>query len=95
MLTRYLIVGSGAASVDAETIQRVFPDNHHELVAGSVWAVAGQFATCADVCKAIGLGSFAEESELTGVVVRLTDYDGYSDRALWERLRTWAANGQS
>ena len=91
MLNLYLVTCPSAlgAGVSAGKVREVFPDHHHELVPDQVWAVAGPQATCVDVCVALGLGGFEPDSQRTGVVVRMSEYNGYADRGLWERLRVW------
>ena len=92
MLTSYLVISPHEGSVDAAAIEKAFAGRHHELVPGHVWAVAASFTTAVDVCEALGLGGFAEGSDLTGVVVKMSDYNGYAERGLWERLRAWATD---
>ena len=93
VLNLYVVINPGMPGVDAATVAEVFPNRHHEIVPGRVWAVAGPQATCVDVCEALKLGGFAPESITVGIVVRMSEYNGYADRGLWERVRVWQEHG--
>ncbi len=52
-----------------------------------VWAVAGPFETCTDVCLALGMDPDLDGNE--GVVVKIGEYFGLFNRTLWDKLATW------
>ena len=74
-------------------IVETHPDRHHELREG-VCAIASQQATPAGVCRELDFAQPpSDESSppaLAGVVVRLHEYYGHWDLALWQRLEAWA-----
>ena len=82
----FLVAIPPGSSIKASSIGETFPE-HHQILPGLVWAVAGDQRTCVDVCEALGIGSNGLET--LGVVVRMAEYNGFADRALWEKLNAW------
>ena len=80
----FLIALRPDSKVGESAIHGTFPD-HHILIQEGLWAVAGTQSTCADVCKDLEIGS----PEGIGVVVKITEYNGFAERTLWERLNEW------
>ncbi len=60
-----------------------FP-HHHELGPG-LCAVGSELLTCSDVHEHLGLGTGR-----AGVVVKITEFYGHFDGALWQRLGAWS-----
>ena len=80
----FLIALRPDSKVGESAIQGAFPDRHI-LIQEGLWAVAGAQSTCADVCKDLQIG----QPEGIGVVVKITEYNGFAERTLWERLNEW------
>ena len=57
---------------------------HYTLTEGSLWAIASDLLTCADVCQRLGM-----VSGQGGVVVKFEEYYGVYDPAFWDALRVW------
>lgn len=88
-MKRYVVVVP-PSGVDSTMLAERFP-NHYEVVSDTVWVVAGERDTCADVCELLGIGPGGGK---TGVVVRMDDYYGFFDRALWEKANEWAVHAR-
>lgn len=73
-----------------ETVKEKF-SKHYVISPGSVWVVAASdhAATTKDVCDTLGVGS---ENEITALVIELSRFNGYFDRALWESLKNWESS---
>ena len=84
-MNSYLIVLPPRSPVTREAVTRAFPDKY-EAVADAVWAVASEKRTCADVCDEIGIDG---TSGNTGMVVKIDQYYGVFDRALWDNIEEW------
>ncbi len=69
---------------DPTQVETAFPSSHHKIFDG-VWAVGSEKRTSADVCDLLGI----KENERVGVVVKINDYYGVEDPALWNRLDAW------
>ena len=75
----YLVyLSGGSASLEK------FP-HHYELEKDRLWAIASDANTCADVSNLVGIGGGAP-----GVVVRIGEYYGHYDTALWQKLAAWS-----
>ena len=78
-----------AISKDEEVLAAVpkrFPDQHYEIQHG-VWAVAATNKTIGDIC--VMLGIHPSDEGHAGVVVNASDYNGYFNKDLWEKLQLW------
>ena len=80
----YLVV---SPNVEDSEIAAAFP-NGWMPVMGGAWVVASNDPICADVAERLGMN--AERSK-SGVVVRVGEYFGYYNRALWDRIEAWKA----
>ena len=80
-MNNHLVFMPGGEQKVAEQFPR-----HYQLAEDSLWAVAGDESTCADVCERLGIGSGEP-----GVVSRMDEYYGHYDRALWQKLNAWSA----
>ena len=74
------------SSYELNNVAESFP-MHHEVLSDRVWAVAGHQTTCAEVCKELGIG----EKGVPGVVIKMDEYYGFFDRALWDHINNWRA----
>ena len=71
----------------SDALEFVFHRHFYEIEKNKLWVVAAAGAqTSADVCKALGIGSGK-----TGVVIRIDEYFGHYDTALWQKLEAWRA----
>ena len=84
-MNRFVVVLPPDSNITAKSVSGHFPNNH-PVIPDRVWVVAGQQRTCADVCEALGIG---ETEESDGLVVKIHEYYGFTDKALWERLGEW------
>jgi len=64
-------------------VTETFPE-HYTIQEGSFWAIKADEATCADVCKKLGI-----VDGINGLVFHIGDYYGRFDVALWQKLDTW------
>lgn len=64
-------------------ITKVFPDYYQ--ASDSIWFVYGNYGTSADVCTALGINKDGE----SGIVLKVTDYYGLYDGALWAKIADW------
>ncbi len=55
-------------------------------VRDGVWVVATAFPTCADVAERLGMNTNIGRS---GIVVRIGEYFGFYNRALWDKIEAW------
>ncbi len=86
-MTLYIVIRPDVpGAIDPLSVAAQFPNRCYEIVPGRVWAIATPLLTCHDVCQALGIG----DDGPTCVVVRMSDYYGFANRALWESLRVWS-----
>ncbi len=83
----FLVVIPPGSTVQASAVNDKFR-NHHEVIPDRVWAVAGPQSTCVEVGEALGIGRRGT-SDATGVVVKIGEYNGFFERALWEKINAW------
>ncbi len=83
----FLIALPPDGSVTESVVSKTFGERRHKIQEG-VWVVAGQCETCADVNEKIGIG-IQDNPASTGVVVKLSEYNGFAPRSLWEKLAAW------
>ena len=69
-----------------QAVERNFSSELHQ-VDEYLWAVASSIRMPAEVCELLLSGE--DENDSTLVVVPMRDYDGYADRALWQKLDAW------
>lgn len=87
-MTSYLIIAPPNSPLSDQQIATFFP-NHVLIVPGSVWAVGTPLATCSDVRDLLGANPSHGPARPTCVVVKVTEYNGYASRDLWEKLALW------
>jgi hypothetical protein len=85
----YIVIFSSTADANEAEVLRIFPEHHFEIVGGLVWAVASEKRTPSDVCRLLGIET---DTKRAGVVVRADAFNGYFNRALWEKLNEWASD---
>ena len=68
--------------------QKLGTHHYYELEGDRLWAVATKENTCADVSNLVGIGA-----SKPGVVIRLGEYYGHYDTALWQKLVAWREEG--
>lgn len=83
----YLVALPPDSAVQEDSIRKNFPERHVP-VQGGVWVVAGSQPTCADVCKTLGIGPKGG-TDAIGIVIKMSEYNGFAERTLWERLNVW------
>lgn len=86
------IVAFDAPVQDGKTaIKKHFPEHHFEILENHLWAVGVQKKTTtgADICKVLGI---SEAGNRAGVVWPLSNYYGFFDGALWQKLNAWQAH---
>ena len=83
----FFVVARENSGITDSTIATNF-DKNYVIVPGSAWAVAHSdpFATTMDVCNMLEIG---QEGGRTGIVLSVSQYNGYFDSALWESLAQW------
>jgi len=69
-------------------VPKQFPEQCYEIQHG-VWAVAAANKTIGDICVMLGIHPDDEHEGRTGVVVDASGYNGYFNKALWEKLELW------
>ena len=83
-MTVYTIIASDGSSLTDQAVSSLF---EHSMVisAGHAWAVATKQPTAADV------RDFIREADVGRicVIVKATEYNGYTERALWQRMEAW------
>ena len=57
----------------------------HTITDHTLWAVGSDLLTCADVAQRLFMGVDGNY----GVVVKIDEYYGAYDRALWDKLQAW------
>lgn len=80
----YLIVTD---RIPKSEITATFPD-HYEL-GESVFVIASADKTCSDVSGKLKLNN--PPTDRSGVVVKINEYYGLYDAALWQKIESWKA----
>lgn len=65
-------------------VQENFPEHHYEISPG-VWAVAARNKVPSDICETLNIG----DGGVAGVVFSLSEYNGYFQSSLWEKINLW------
>ena len=78
-MARYLVFVPNAPGV----VEHSFPERYR--LDEGMWAVRSSLATCSEVHEHLALGP-----DRAGVVIKITEYYGHYDRALWEKLESWS-----
>jgi len=67
-----------------DRISEDFASSSHAVDDG-VWIVGSKDATSADLCGKLKIGD-----DEPGIVVKATDYYGFANRAIWDKMNAWA-----
>ena len=67
-----------------ERIKKDFP-THIEAIAGRAWFVQADVDTCGEVANVLQFGQPPHDTH-SGLVIRVTDCDGYHYSSFWDRL---------
>ena len=87
------------APVQEARVKSAFRDRHHKF-AKHAWVVGSPASMPHEICEMVGLhpsikyGPDGMESDviLSGVVCRMDEYNGMTDRTLWEKVRLWSTS---
>ena len=79
---RYAIFSTDVTRAD---LNRHFGESVYELEGTQAWVVASEMATSADVSNRLGF----EPGQRNGVVLKVGEYYGCYNEALWQKLETW------
>ena len=85
----FLITVPDDSTLPEESVQNSFESRTLKIREG-VWAVAGDYQTCADVCEALQIGS-KFETDYSAIVTKLSEYNGFASRTIWQKLSAWEA----
>lgn len=78
----YLVIADNMTTAELEN---QFQDQHvYELRNLSAWMIGTHLLTCADVSAAVGLSE-----NRGGFVVKVGEYYGFYDTALWQKIDAW------
>ena len=80
----YLVYLPGGSN----SLKSIFGPHYYELEKDQLWAVGTDENTCVDVSKRVGIGA-----GVSGVVIRIGEYYGHYDTALWQKLAAWRGDG--
>lgn len=83
----YVIVAPPESALSDSLVAERF-NRSIAIIPDRAWAVSTPFGTCADVRDRLRLGA-APSSKILCVVVKATEYNGYAQRDLWEKLEEW------
>ncbi len=83
-MKRFIVISPTDEDVNASLIAEKFP-NKHEVLDDRVWMVASRQTTCAEICEELGIGVDGKQ----GVVIKMDNFYGFYDRALWEKANEW------
>lgn len=65
------------------SVEENFPDHYYALEE-NLWVIATKLNTCADVYTKL-----AAENSKRSVIVKVDEFYGFYDRALWDKLNVW------
>ena len=84
----FFVIARENSGITDDEIATVFP-KHYIVVSGYVWVVAhtDPIGTTMDVCKMLNIGQGGK----TGIVLSVSQYNGYFDSALWESMAQWGS----
>lgn len=83
----YVVIVPEDSALDPSKVQETFPDSY-TIVEKRVWVIAHE-GTSADIVEKLGIGDTDKDSDPSGVVFGVEDYDGYMHRGLWRKLQAW------
>ena len=81
----YTIIAPGESSLTDQEVESLFPGKTVTIRPNAAWMVQTETPTCSDVRDLIR----GTPNPSTCVVVKATEYNGYTKRSLWERLEAW------
>lgn len=81
---QYLIVSDNLQDAD---VKAVTSDMYS--VIKNVWIVSCSLSTCGDLSRALGMEYGTGAPIRTGVVVKVSEYHGLFNTALWQKLDEW------
>lgn len=81
---QYLIVSDNLQDAD---VKAVTSDMYS--VSKNVWIVSCSQSTCGELSRALGMESGTDAPIRTGVVVKVSEYHGLFNTALWQKLYEW------
>ena len=86
----YFVISSDERVV--EKITDDYPQTKYKLF-DNVWAISDELGNAVDVSERLGIGE--GYGGHTGVVLRLDNYYGHFNGALWQKVNAWraASNG--
>ena len=73
---------------DASFVGETF-EEAYTFIEGATWIVGTDIETCSEVLEALGIGMDGERSSYSCVVVRFSEYNGFVERGLWEKVAAW------
>ncbi len=83
-MSAFIVILPEDSGIKAEDIERTF-QHRYELVAERAWLVSDD--RCFDISDVRDLVEIGEGR--SGLVVEISEYTGYGDRALGKRLSKW------
>lgn len=86
----FLVTFPNDSTVGSHAIDTHFA-GHNQRLSLQTWMVAGPQQTAADVCEVLGIGD-AADGKSSGFVVKIQEYYGFMDAAVWQRMDTWKAS---
>jgi len=81
----FAIIGASDSNELENAILERFPEHNHRI-AENAWIVATEEKLPFVVSDMVG---FSPKTGAVGVVVKCDDYNGYFERALWEKMSAW------
>ena len=85
-MTNYVIIAPPKSTLTDAIIRSKFTDRNITISSGVAWAVSSNFLTCSDVRDHI---RSPRAEGRTCVVVKATEYNGYAQRDIWEKMEAW------
>ena len=88
----FLIVAERGSELSKENVSQAFP-SYYEFSEGSAWIIASEtYNTTEGVCTALGIYPPSDPPhKKTGIVVGLSERDGYASKSVWDSVVAWEA----
>ena len=86
-MTIYVIIAPPGSTLSDESVSQKFAD-WLSIIPNHSWAIATTLPTCADIRDNLRV----DDSSVSCVVIKVTDYNGYAKRELWQKLESWERN---
>ncbi len=87
-MNSYVIIATPGSTLTEKTVRDVFPDLI-DIVPGVSWAIGTSTGTCADVRNLLGADPKLPDPKPSCVVLRVSEYNGYAKRELWDKFALW------